>query len=578
MRILTLMRTYNFLSSIECVLRRFACLCILTFACSVSAGVKITGVTVDGKTMAPVGVQDATGDALRPLRLRDSVRDLTFSFTEEPFIGSPAARLRYKLEGVDKGWQDLPQTMRVLLHFYDKKHQLIVQNEFSIQGETPGWTGSPETSDYVLRRDQVVVPEQADSVRIAFVSHGGGVAVGIVCVDAVKVRIERHGEKVAIRDLSIIQGTDANPQADKVANRHWMREGSRLDIARMATRLRPEPHPVLMLDDDDAVNYGNWSLAVAFPICPGDRMTVECMLAHSIGSCGPGEAHYTSLKPGNYTFRVAAFRANGEATGVEYAWPMVVTPALYRRSEFWWVLVALAIAIAALAARTREGARNRRRLEIMAHEQALERERARIAQDIHDDIGATLTEIGFLGDLVTAQDLPQDEQRRQVGEMTGKVRELVQKLDEIVWAMNPRYDSASSLANYFCGYAQRFLQAVSIACRLDRPVDLSDVPLTAHQRHSLFLAFKEALNNAVRHSGATEVWVRLRVEENRLDIIVEDNGQGLPNPEELRVTEGSGLHGMKERLASIQGQCEITGSAGKGTSVRFTVPIAQQKQ
>ncbi|MEI6645634.1 MAG: sensor histidine kinase [bacterium] len=572
------MSTFNFLRSIECVLRGVAGLCILTYACGISAGVQITGVTVDGKTMAPVGVQDATGDALRPLRIRDSARELTFRFAEEPFIGAPAARLRYKLEGIDKGWHDLPQTMRILLHFYDKKHQLIVQTEFPLEGETPGWTGSPQTADYVLRRNQVVVPERADSVKIAFVSHGGVVAVGIVCVDAIKVQVERLGEKIAIHDLSIIQVTDATRPADKETNQNWMREGSRLDIARMDTRLRPVPHPVLVLDDDDAVNYGNWSLAAAFPICPGDRLTVECLIAYSIGSSGPGEAHYTSLNSGNYTFRVAAFRSNGEATGVECAWPVVVTPALYRRSEFWWVLVALAIAIAALVARTVEVMRNRRRLELMAHEQVLERERARIAQDIHDDIGATLTEIGFLGDLVTAQDLPQDEQRRQVGEMTGKVRELVQKLDEIVWAMNPHYDSASSLANYFCGYAQRFLQAVSIACRLDRPTDLPDVPLTAHQRHSLFLAFKEALNNAVRHSGATEVWVRLRVEESRLEIVIEDNGQGLPDPEALRVTEGSGLHGMKERLASIQGQCEITSSAGKGTSVRFTVSIEQQKQ
>ena len=560
-------------------------------AFSLRAGVVITSVTVDGKDVPHEGLKDPAGGGLRPLRVRESARDVVFGFTEEPFVGCPAARLRYKLEGFDNAWRDLPQTMRILLHFYDKKRQLIVQNEFSIQGDTPGWTGSPKTADYVLRRDQVVVPERADSVKIAFVSHGGVVAVGIVCVDAVKVQIERPGEKIAIHDLSIIQGTDATRPVDKETNQNWMREGSRLDIARMATRLLPEPHPVLVLDDDDAVNYGNWSLAVAFPICPGDQMTVEYLIAHSIGSSGPGEAHYTSLKPGNYTLRVAAFRSNGEATGEECTLPVVIVPALYRRTEFWLVLAALAFVVALLSWRAVEVGRMRRRVAKMEREQELERERARIAKDLHDDIGANLSQISILTTLAGRQDAPVEERNGLAEEAAAVARQTIRSFDQIVWSINPRNDTVQSLVQYLCNSAEDLMASTGIRCQLNAEGTFPELALSPQARWAVLMATKEALHNVIKHSGATRVEVRIGFADGVLEVAVEDDGRGIeevatepstrlksvhPQVGESRAAHGNGLRNMRQRMGEVGGECQIGNQPDGGVQVVIRLRVAHE--
>lgn len=533
----------------------------------------ITQVSVAGKLIPRAEFQNSVEGSSRALRLRESSSEVVFGFAEDPSVQSPAARLRYKLEGYDTRWIDRPIMMRLLLHFIDDKREIVGQKEFFLEGETTGWRGNVTTSEYTLRREQCVVPARATGIKIAFLSHGGSEGVGVIGIDSVRVELEQTGEnQQRIFDLGIKGSDIALPNGNPV---NWMREGSSMNIAQLGIRSLPSPHPVLVLDDEDNLNYGNWSLDLCKSITlrPGDRLTVEWQTAHSIGGSGSGMASYTSLKPGVYTFRVAGFRSNGEATGMECALPIIIVPALYRRAEFWLVLLALAVAGAALIARAVEVARARRRMAAMEREQVVQRERARIAQDLHDDIGASLTEISFMGDLAVDSSALAEEQKQHVGEMTAKVRAVVQKLDEIVWAVNPSQDTTVSLANYLCGYAQRFLKAASIACRLDRPDDLLDVPLIPHKRHNLFLAFKEALNNAARHAQASEVWIRLRVEDNRFSVVVEDNGCGLPNDTSLKETDGCGLEGMRARMEKMGGLFTITSHAGTGTSVRFEMEI-----
>jgi signal transduction histidine kinase len=208
----------------------------------------------------------------------------------------------------------------------------------------------------------------------------------------------------------------------------------------------------------------------------------------------------------------------------------------------------------------------------MEQAQALERERSRIARDLHDDLGASLTEIGLLSAVAQRPSVSPERARQHFEDITNKVRGLVETLDEIVWAVNPLNDTVTSLGDYFCEYAQRILQLTPIRCRLDLASDLPACPLDPDRRHNLFLAFHEALNNVIRHSGAKEVLIRITVESVRLLVSVTDDGCGF-DVQPAAPLRGEGLRSMRHRLEQIGGVFSLTSRAGQGTTIEFQVPL-----
>ena len=160
-------------------------------------------------------------------------------------------------------------------------------------------------------------------------------------------------------------------------------------------------------------------------------------------------------------------------------------------------------------------------------------------------------------------------------------RELTRAMDEIVWAVNPKFDSLDSLANYLGKFANDYLRAVGIRCRLNIPVQLPSWPLTSEVRHNLFLAFKETLHNIVKHAAASEVKVTLDLDSVGFVLTVEDNGRGF-DPDKLaqeaptqldRIEHGLGLSNIERRLAEIGGACRIQSSPGNGTRVKLQVRL-----
>jgi signal transduction histidine kinase len=202
---------------------------------------------------------------------------------------------------------------------------------------------------------------------------------------------------------------------------------------------------------------------------------------------------------------------------------------------------------------------------------ALAQERARIARDLHDDLGSSLTEISMLATTSPNLKLPVDQTAERMETIAGKSRTLVKALDEIVWVVDPARDTLASMVRYLASYAEEYLTAMKIACRVQIPNSFEDQSVSGQVRHHLFLAIKEALNNAVRHGSATEVGFRVRVENEQLFILITDNGSGFDPSGPSR---GHGLSNLRERLEQIQGRCEFESSPGKGTSVSLQVPFS----
>jgi signal transduction histidine kinase len=225
--------------------------------------------------------------------------------------------------------------------------------------------------------------------------------------------------------------------------------------------------------------------------------------------------------------------------------------------------------------------RMRRKLEKLERQRAIERERTRIAKDMHDDLGASLTRITMLSDSARAEIEDRQQTTEDLGRINLTARELTRALDEIVWAVNPQHDTLDSLADYLCRFAQDFLRTAQVRCRLDVPVELPSWPVTAEVRHNLFLAFKEGLHNVVKHAAATEVRSCLTLEQAAFRVVIEDNGVGgvrveLPGevPSQIdRGVRGNGLTNMRRRLEEIGGRFEVESAPGRGTRLTFWLPV-----
>ena len=287
-------------------------------------------------------------------------------------------------------------------------------------------------------------------------------------------------------------------------------------------------------------------------------------------------AFYSRLAAGTYRFRVIACNDDGVWNTTGAMLTFSVSPFFW---QTWWFLGSAGLFIltsAVLFARYLTRRRLQQRMELLERQHAVERERMRIAQDIHDDIGTSLTRIAMFSQPDRADFGEALQTDKVLSRIYSTTHEITRSLDEIVWAIDPRHDTLDSFVSYVARFAQDQLGAGNIRCRLDLPVELPAWQMTAETRHNLFLAFKEALNNTVKHAAATEVRILLELRADALVLIVKDDGRGFDRgqPSSLesgRIASGNGLPNLESRLARIGGRCDISSNNGGGTTVTFIV-------
>jgi signal transduction histidine kinase len=205
----------------------------------------------------------------------------------------------------------------------------------------------------------------------------------------------------------------------------------------------------------------------------------------------------------------------------------------------------------------------------------VQKERARIAKDLHDDLGAHLSQIAMLSELAQSDFHKPEQAHGHIDLIFRTARSVTRSLDEIVWAVNPRNDSLDRFTAHLCTFAPEFLRAAGITCRLDVPMDLPIRMLPANVRHHLYLAFKEVLNNVVKHAGATEVWLRLQLSPWELSLVIEDNGRGF-RPGNGGAPGEDGLVNLRQRMGEIGGRFEQQSEPDKGTRTVLVAPLQQE--
>jgi signal transduction histidine kinase len=218
-----------------------------------------------------------------------------------------------------------------------------------------------------------------------------------------------------------------------------------------------------------------------------------------------------------------------------------------------------------------------RQLGNLKQQEALEKERARIARDLHDQLGANLTQVALLGELAQDdKDSPQEVQAH-AEQICQTALETTHALDEIVWTVNPSNDTLDGLINYICKYAQDYLALAGLRYRLDVPAQLPNTPISPELRHNMFLAAKEAVNNVVKHAQASAASIRLRLDQKRFTLEIEDNGRGMAGLDEKAAQARNGLRNMRKRMEDVGGEFTISAAPEGGSIVRLTAPLGSTK-
>ncbi|HTQ49953.1 MAG TPA: sensor histidine kinase [Candidatus Acidoferrales bacterium] len=246
--------------------------------------------------------------------------------------------------------------------------------------------------------------------------------------------------------------------------------------------------------------------------------------------------------------------------------------------QTWWFMTLTGLGVlvgVGATVRIIEQKKFRFQLQRAQQESALERERARIAQDLHDDLGSSLTRISLLCGLLQADKDNPDQVSVHAGKLSLSADQTVRALEEIVWAVRPGSDTLQSLVDYITHFASELFDGNQTRCRMDLSHDLPALALPPDVRHNIFLIVKEALTNALKHANAREVRVTAKAVGSTIEILVVDDGKGFaPDATTAAAGKRNGLGNMRQRAETIGGKLDLQSAPHNGTSVRLTVNLS----
>ena len=290
---------------------------------------------------------------------------------------------------------------------------------------------------------------------------------------------------------------------------------------------------------------------------------------------------YSGLEPGRYQFAVRASNNDGVWSREPATIIFSVTPYFWQRTGF---RIASALVFLGMSYFLITGIMRRKHLREMrflefersleqqrfGHEAAMEAERARIAAELHDDLGANLTQIQWLGESAIPVETSSPADKEVLLRISRKSREMVSLIDQIVWSVNPKNDTLEQLVTYICNFAEQYFRDCATRCRIDIPGDIPHWPLKADVRHHLFLIAKEALHNVAKHAATDRVWLHMTCEDGLFRLVIEDRGRGFDTS---AAACGDGLINMKNRAQQAGARLEIESTPDRGTQITLSLEI-----
>ncbi|WP_367870738.1 sensor histidine kinase [Luteolibacter sp. Populi] len=478
-------------------------------------------------------------------------------------VAPQSLSVRYKLEGLDHDWTTRVDKMFFMVRFLNARGDQLSQMSFPVSGRSDGWKGSLEKSEFTRRKETFSVPPDAVYMSVAMSSAGAPSLVGMYAASEISIKSEGNGSPTPAR-VFMSDSRTAEPLPH-----FWIKSGTHPSMAYgLHLDEGDEASPVLVIMDDDLAGHADWATEIhALPVTPGEILEAQWKEAYSISAGGNFTATYERLPPGSYRFLVEDLTVTGDSLNSVTA-VSVYVPRPYWKSFWFWGIVAAAVAILSTLV-----GRQLIRRKISRHlqqAQMIADERLRIARDLHDDLGTRLSHISLLGAYAESNSAD-DEARTSFRQITAMSRELISALSETVWMLNPKNNELEALVDFLCRLVSELCKLAEIRCRIDALPAFHNMAISHEFRHNVSLAVKEAINNALKHSHATEIKMTIRLDETLLKITIADNGVGITRD---AGKPGLGLESISQRMASIRGKCTIRPLGNDGLEISLEAPLA----
>ena len=462
--------------------------------------------------------------------------------------------------------------MFLAVRFFNAAGDQIDQKNFQVTGESAGWDGKLKTAVLTHRRETLVVPTNAARASVVISSAGPPASVGIyVVANLVMAESTRNSSSILLESPF-----DQLPKSNMPVNDTqvgWIRDGTHASMAKIVQIGRDLPVKAFAIEDNDTFAHAEWRLLgqSAPPVTPGAHLVVEWNEMFSIGVGDFGAIGYPELKPGNYRFRVIGVNLLGNPDGAEAAVELFVPRPFWVQPWFWGTVLVFFTTLIVGSGRYLVWRRIKREMARLKSQQALESERLRIAHDIHDDLGARVTQITMVSAMSLHDPTLSEKSREDLNQIKRMSRDLVTALYETVWAVNPEYDNLDALGSYLCQMVNQQCDRTQVHCRLHVSELPHEIQVSSQTRHNITMVVKEAINNVIKHARVSEVVMNVTWNDNVLDITIEDNGCGFD------ASNGQnghyGLTNMKQRMQKLGGHCSIESKPGSGTVVHVQMTI-----
>ena len=519
---------------------------------------KLASVLVDASSVA---VPAKPGAALK---LGSGLHRLDFDFGFSPEQTEADVKLRCRLEGIDERWQETERGMSLTCQALDADNQVISQSVFSAVGRSDGWETAFDDSRMTRRTEPVYLPAESVALRIS-VSSGSPDTTGLMMLDNIALTVPGSTGPSLWETEGFGRGDTTPSPADQPAG--WQRGGTDPAISYLTIRA---DGPALGLVDGDQAKHGEWVTVRKLPEQrPGARtLVLSWDEAYNVIGGSVNRATYINVPPGQYIFRAIGLAGPDQPAGEMIALPVHIAPPYWQRVWFWPAVTAASVGLAAAGSLRHLRRKSKQRLERLRFQHALERDRSRIARDMHDDLGTRVTVLNMTAALAQ-RDMARDpgKAQRHLEKMTGAARELVSAMDDLVWAVDPAHDTLDHLGSHLTRLAEEIFRDSPVRCRLDIPAELPARPLGSDFRHHVSLVVKESLHNILQHAGPCEAFLSLSLEDEMLAITIRDTGRGF---DPAAHPQGHGLGNTAGRIREIGGSYTLDSSPGHGTCIFFT--------